>query len=127
MPDWSFDFARPGNTNVDYDAVIRWQRADERRFTPLQLKEFVPDGVNDRATLDEIFEGLTRYRDSTDLTVAVFLNRRFRLEEISCPRLTLGGLYLFGVSPDQSQWFLMGDLLREGIMISTFSYPPRWL
>jgi hypothetical protein len=123
-PDWNFDFARPNNTNADYDAVIRWQRADERRFTPLQLKEFVPDGVNDRATLDEIFEGLTRYRDSTDVTVAVFLNRRFRLEEISWPHLNFGGLYLFGAtSPDQSQWFLMGDLLSESAAITTFAYP----
>jgi hypothetical protein len=124
MPDCLFDFARPEKENLDYDAVIRWQHADERNFTPLQLKEFVPGDVNDTATLDEIFEGLTRYRDSSDVTVAIFLNRRFRLEEISWPRLNFGGLYLFGAaSPDQSRWFLMGDLLSDGPTISTFLYP----
>jgi hypothetical protein len=124
MPDCRFDFARPENANLDYDAVIRWQQADERYFTPLQLKEFVPRDVNDTATLDEIFEGLTRYRDSSDVTVAIFLNRRFTLEQISWPRLSLGGLYLFGAtSPDQSQWFLIGDLLSESASISTFSCP----
>jgi hypothetical protein len=124
MPDWRFDFARPADVHADYDAVVRWQRADERCFTPLQLKELVPDFVNDRATLEEILDRLTRYRDSSDVTAAVFLNRRLRLEEISWSRLTLGGLYLFGaVSPDQSRWFLMGDLSSERASISTFSYP----
>jgi hypothetical protein len=124
MPDCFFDFARPENPHLDYDAVVRWQRADERFFTPVQLKEFVPGDVNDAATLEEIFDRLTRYRDSSDVTVAIFLNRRFRLEEISWPRLNFGGLYLFGaVSPDQLQWFLMGDLLSEGPTVSTFSYP----
>lgn len=124
MPDCLFDFARPEKENLDYDAVIRWQHADERNFTPLQLKEFVPGDVNDTATLDEIFEGLTRYRDSSDVTVAIFLNRRFRLEQFSWPRLNFGGLYLYGAtSPDQSEWFLLGDLLSEHASLSKFSLP----
>lgn len=121
-PDRRFDFAHA--QNADYDAVVRSQGVDEQCFTPVQLKEYVPDGVNDRATLGEILNGLTRYHDSSDLVVAIFLNRRFRLEEIYVPPLNLGGLYLFGAAvPDQSRWFLIGDLLADDSSTSTFDYP----
>lgn len=122
MPECRFDFAHA--QNADYDAVVRWQQADEQHFTPVQLKEYVPGAVNAKATLAGIFEGLMRYRDSRDLVVAVFLNRRFRLEDIICPPLNLGGLYLFGAAArDQSRWFLIGDLLANDSSISTFAYP----
>lgn len=122
MPECRFDFAHA--PNADYDAVVRWQHADEQHFTAVQLKEYVPSGLNAKATLAGIFDGLTRYRDSRDLVVAVFLNRRLRLEEIICPSLNLGGLYLFGAAaPDQSRWFVIGDLLDNTCSISTFSYP----
>lgn len=122
MADCRFDFAHV--EKADYDALVRWQRADNRYFTPVQLKEFVPDSINGGATLDEVLRGLTRYRDSADLTVAIFLNRRFRLEEINVPRLNLGGVYLLGATvPDQSRWFLMGDLLGEAPSVSAFAYP----
>lgn len=122
LPDCRVDFAHAQAS--DYDAVVRWQRADEQYFTPVQLKELVPSRLNPQATLDAIVAALSRYRDSSDLVVAVHLNRRFRLEEISRPSLNLGGLYFFGATvPDQSRWFLAGDLLAEDAAITSFEYP----
>lgn len=122
MPDCRFDFAHV--EKADYDAVIRWRRGDQQYFTPVQLKEYVPEGVNRSAALEGLVDGLSRYTDSSDVTVAIFLNRRFRLEEIHCPRLRLGGLFLFGAAThDQSEWFLIGDLLGDAPSVSTFVYP----
>jgi len=124
VPDFQFDFAYA--EHADYDAVIRWRRGNEQFFTPLQLKEYVPEDLNPRVTLQEIFEGLTRYSDSGDLVVAIFLNRRFRLVPgpVPCAPLKLGGVYLVGAAtPDQSHWHLIGDLLDESGYLSTFLHP----
>jgi hypothetical protein len=124
MPDFQFDFACA--EGADYDAVIRSRREDEQFFTPIQLKEYVPEELNANATLEALLNGLSRYSSSSDLVVVVYLNRRFRLRmwPIYCPPLNVGGLYLVGAtSPNKRKWLLVGNLLEQYAGISVFDYP----
>ncbi len=124
FPEFKFDFSQV--EHADYDAVIRWYRQGELNYTPVQLKELVPTGLNADCTFDDVIAGLEKYADSKDLVVAVFLNRRlkgFNIASYKLPLLNLAGLFLFGAArPDQSQWNLIGDLLHDPT-ITTFDYP----
>ena len=74
--------------------------------------------------MDEIAK-LTKYADSQDLVVAMFLNRtgRINLDEIILPDLNIAELWFFGsMSQDQSKWFLLGNLLGENRYFE-FDYP----
>jgi hypothetical protein len=122
MPDFQFDFACV--EHADYDAVIRWRRHADQFFTPIQLKEYVPQELNPKLTLETILEQLSRYSDSSDLVVVIYLNRTFRLplQPIYCPPLKLGGVCLVG-GIARNRWILLGDLLDQVADISIFSYP----
>lgn len=126
MPEFSFDFAHAEQADFDFDAVIRWRRAAECYFTPLQLKEYVPDHLNPRASLNNIIDDLaSRYPNSSDLIVSIYLNRGLRLFPLryQMPSLPLGGLYLVGAaSPNQCTWYLIGDLLGD-CYLTAFEYP----
>src|SRR5947208_3342522 len=124
MPDFEFDFACA--EGADYDAIVRWRREDEQFFTPIQMKEYVPEELNANATLEALLENLSRYPASSDLVVVVYLNRRFRLRmwPIYCPPLRLGGVYLMGaIAPNKWKWILVGNLLDQYAGISIFDYP----
>src|SRR5262249_28037092 len=124
MPDFEFDFACA--EAADYDAVVRWRRDDEQFFTPIQLKENVPEDLNAKSALEAVLEGLNRYSSSIDLVVVVYLNRRFRLRmlPIYCPPLKVAGVYLIGgIAPNKQRWLLVGDLLEQYAGISIFDHP----
>jgi hypothetical protein len=110
---------------ADYDAVVRCDWGDNVCFTPVQLKELPPEEIPGRpASLDQTFEKLSRYTDSADLVVAIFLNRRFKGPIANLPSLPLGGLYLYGAADPQARsWQLTGDVLSASCSISTFNYP----
>jgi len=112
LPDFQVDFACI--EHADHDAVVRLRWDDEEFFTPIQLKEYVPEKLNREATLGPLLEGLSRYSSSSDLVAVVYLNRRFRLPlyPIYCPHLKLGGVYLIG-GVTRDKWILVGDLLDE--------------
>ena len=122
MPEFQLDFASV--EHADYDAVLRARRRNEEFFTPIQLKEYVPEKLNPYATLRSLLEGLCRYSSSSDMVVVVYLNRTFRLplNPIYCPHLKLGGVYLIGGVTGQ-RWILVGDLLEEFAGISYFDHP----
>jgi hypothetical protein len=50
MPNCQVDFASVEHD--DYDAVIRWRHSNEVFFTPIQLKEYVPERLYPEATLE---------------------------------------------------------------------------
>ncbi len=127
MPGFWFDFA--GVARSDYDAVIRYYDDQDCIFTPIQIKEFVPEHINKDATVEEILDGLIKYSNSPDLVVVVYLNRRMkiRLHPISSKHIKLGGLYFLGAaSPNGTRWNLMGDLLHS-TEVSQFDYPTHSL
>ncbi|MCA9639135.1 MAG: hypothetical protein KC492_00540 [Myxococcales bacterium] len=110
---------------ADYDFVTTWEDSDVRHFCPVQLKELVPTELNEHQSLEQLFHGLRKYANSEQTAVAIKLNRRFRIDpsKIAAPDLAFAGIWLFGATaPDQSTWFLYGDLLR-GPLAYEFSYP----
>jgi hypothetical protein len=110
----------------DYDAVATWEVGDLRSFAPIQMKEVPPHEVNPVASIQRVIEGLKKYVDSPDLTVAIHLNRAvrgFNPTEIVVPPLKLAALWMFGaITADQSRWAIWGNFLdvHEG---REFSYP----
>jgi len=113
--------------HADHDFVVTWEAEGTRRFCPVQLKELVPAELNQRQSLEDVLMNLDKYVDSATTVVAIKVNRRIRLDlrEIAVPDLPLSQVWLFGATkPDQSEWFLYGDLLR-GPRLYHFHYPGR--
>ncbi len=109
----------------DYDCVARWQDGDTLRFARIQTKELVPEELNAKTSLETEIRKLSKYVDSEELTVALYLNRvgRFDLAGLNVPRLRIGELWLYGATtPDQSQWMLYGDVLSDPRAYA-FTYP----
>ncbi len=109
---------------ADYDFIARWQSGTDIHFSPVQLKEFVPDSLNPNLSVQELVDRLSKYT-SNSLTVAVFLNRnsRFHPQKLQLSALRIAALwFVFAVKPDQSEWRLVGILLEEP-QASPFDYP----
>jgi hypothetical protein len=113
----------------DFDFIATWSAGELRNFCPIQLKEIVPPHLNKLTTVQTVVDGLARYSDSTDVTVAVKLNQpgRFEPEKLKIPdNLRIGGLWIFGaLSTDQSEFGLWGDFLNriDPPFGTRFSYP----
>jgi hypothetical protein len=100
----------------DYDFVATWEAEGTRHFTPVQIKEVVPEYLNPRAAIEGVIASLTKYADSPDLTVAIHLNKRatFDIREIKVPSLSIASLWMFGaISPDSALWGLWGDFMEQ--------------
>ncbi len=109
----------------DFDCVTLWRDNDYQVYTPLQIKEVVPDRINPQANLDNEISKLQKYTDSKDLVVAIHVNKRGKLEfsHINTPALHIAELWIFGaLSQDQSKWFLYGNLLATPNFFE-FEYP----
>jgi len=109
----------------DYDFVASWIVDNTQHLAPVQLKEVVPQDLNQSASVQEIVDALSKYVDSEDLTVAIHLNQRshFDPSKLVIPSLKIAALWIFGaMSEDQMQWALWGNFLEtpEG---SRFEYP----
>lgn len=111
----------------DYDSVMRYRYQDEIRFVPVQMKELVPEFLNPQQSLQDLVDALrSRYPDSSDLTVAVHVNRdtTIRCDELNVEGLQLRGLWLFGGhSEDQSEWRVAGNLLDPAWSTRVVRYP----
>jgi len=109
----------------DYDCIARWIDNEAQSFTPIQLKELVPEALNSKTTLAKELEKLNKYASSEDLVIALHVNRAGRLDfsEIQIPELKVAEVWLYGgLSPDQSRWFLFGNMLKDP-QYYEFSYP----
>jgi len=123
FPEYRFDFAHPNIENSPYDAIVRWQYTGAVGFTPLQLKELVPEECKTDASLAEILSDLAKYSGDRQLVVAIYLNRRLRFVPKRIRLSNIGGLFFFGsASPDLMHWILIGDLLRS-TDVSIYSFP----
>lgn len=109
----------------DYDFIARYIKQDTLVYTPVQLKEVVPDRINPNSTLDGEVSKLKRYK-SDNLVVGIHMNKKtdqLTLDKIKIPKLKIGGLWIFGSSTiEQSEWFLYGDLLKMPNLYK-FNYP----
>jgi hypothetical protein len=110
----------------DYDAVATWIVGECQSFAPIQIKEVVPHEVNGTASVQRVIEGLQKYANSEDLTVAIHLNRiviGFDPSQIIVPPLKIAALWIFGaIAADQSRWAIWGNFLDE-LQAREFSYP----
>lgn len=100
----------------DYDVVAAWEDGDVRKFAPIQIKEVVPSYLNPNTDLETVISSLAKYVDSSDLTVAVHLNKQvtFVPASITIPKLPVRSLWVFGtVSRNATRWNLWGDLLNQ--------------
>ena len=114
----------------DFDFIATWFDGEGmRNYCPVQLKEVAPPHLNPDTTIQAVVDGLARYADSTDVTVAIKINRpgRFDPSELKLPaNLRIGGLWFFaGLSADQSEFGLWGDFLSktDAPLGTRFSYP----
>jgi len=111
----------------DYDAVMKWIKGEEEFYYPVQLKELPPDDLNLEIALDDIYAKLEKYSGTSDLAVAIKVNRRMTLNYKpwygeNKPRVK--EIWLFGcVSADQSKWFIYGDVLKNNPRYREFNYP----
>jgi hypothetical protein len=111
----------------DFDYIARYRDEQSEYYVPVQLKEWVPEGVNTTQSLSTILSGLKKYPDSTDLTVAIYVNRHTRLDLEEMRNLDLGfrQVWLFGsCSEDSTRWFIYGDIQEEPEYFE-FGHPNR--
>lgn len=109
----------------DYDAVMKWRLGDQVRFAPVQMKELPPDrGAETRDLQHQIDRLKVRYPRSSDLTVAIHLNRNMRVlvSELDLSGLNLAALWFFG-GDGANRWWLTGDLLSPNASTQVFDYP----
>lgn len=117
----------------DYDAVFRRQDDDLMSYTPVQLKEvvperwIVPERWNKTASIDSILKKLVALQSSRDLVVGIHHARATNdgKLEFSVPKgLNLAGLFVFGsISNDRSEWMIAGDLTKDAVSIVHYSVP----
>lgn len=109
----------------DYDFVTLWKKGDEIIYTPVQLKEVVPESLNPNSNVNDTLAKITKYSGSNRTVVALRVNREIHLElnSIQFPKMRLGGIWLYGaIRPDQQKWSIYGDLLCEPHLWE-FEYP----
>ena len=110
----------------DHDIVARFVADGEVNYVPVQLKEWVPAKLNPSATLESELGKLEKYVDSERLVVAFHLNRDATVDfsSLKIPVLRIGALYFYGATdPTQKEWWLIGNLLKDGPMAHKFTYP----
>ncbi len=110
----------------DYDYVLTFEDEGSFHFVPLQMKQLPPNEVNSKVTLQEQVEKLKKYASSSDLIVAIHVNRDVEVElaELVLDGLNIGQLWIFGnCTPDGRKWRLTGDLLHGERCSTEFDLP----
>ena len=96
-------------------------------LSDLQLKRLPPESLNPHVDLDSIIAGLKKYVDSKDLVVAIMVSRNIELDlnKIKLPdSVKLREAYIFGaIDPNQSKWFIYGDLCSTDRAYIEYNYP----
>lgn len=110
----------------DYDYVGAYVHAGKLSYVPIQMKEFVPVGINPKTQLQTEIDKLRKYQDSSDLVVAMHINRKcfFRLSELDFTGLPIKELWFFGAKEDSAEdWLVIGNLLKQNPVWHEFRYP----
>ena len=109
----------------DFDCVAMWARENSQFFAPVQIKEFVPKELNSEASLQAEIIKLTKYLDSGNLVVAIYLNRGFHLNlnSIWLPRLNIAELWMFGATSENGRQFMLWGNLLDNPDSFRFEYP----
>jgi hypothetical protein len=100
----------------DYDCVLWWKVDGKSHYARVQLKEIVPPHINPNATIEFELAKLGKYPTSEQTIVAVHVNQEGLLvwSAIAKPTTSVAEIWLYSsLEPDQSRWFLYGDLLNR--------------
>ncbi|MBL8998774.1 MAG: hypothetical protein JNL44_15785 [Gemmatimonadetes bacterium] len=109
----------------DHDFVVRIDAATGQFFTPVQLKELVPNDLNPDASLEQLVAQLRKRHAATDTVLAIRLNRNGRtdLSPTLFEDLPYSEVWLFwAASPDAQDWRLYGNM-RAAPVLTEYQYP----
>jgi hypothetical protein len=126
----SIYFAPAPAQNLDYDVVARYMDKESKtiNYMPIQIKEVVPLRINAKTDLNKEIEKLKKYPVSKDTVVVIQSNRKgvFKIKDVKIPKLNIAGLWILGCcQPDQSTWYIAGDMLTRDAQIYEFPYPTK--
>lgn len=104
-----------GREYEEYDCVFRRKSETSYVYTPVQLKEFVPN-AGGRLSFNDELKKLKKY-SSENLYVIFNYNDMSRLEfsEINVPRLNIAEIWVYGCissNGSQDEWFMDGNRLK---------------
>jgi hypothetical protein len=111
---------------ADYDFITRTDLAGTSYFTPVQLKELVPEDLNPFASLDALLKKLRAKPVYSHTSLAIRLNRE--LKQVTFAAHQFDGLpfrevwLFYAASPDARRWRLLGDVLDHP-QLTEFEYP----
>ncbi|WP_146180342.1 hypothetical protein [Opitutus sp. ER46] len=130
-PEDHWAFALWPEENSPVDAVFRRRSpAGNEEFEFVQLKEFVPEDLNPRQSLQSLLDRLMgRYPEAGGFTIGINVNRdaTTNLGQLRVPPLRNGSIWLFGVGGEAPfDCFLLGDLLRPAELTGCFFMHPRF-
>lgn len=97
----------------DHDFVLRFGISNEPYYCPLQLKQFVAQETNPKATAEVLLDSLKKYADASDLVVAIKIDRPGSDPRcLKIPALTVAEVWFFGpLHSDTDIWYLHGNCL----------------
>lgn len=109
----------------DIDFVACYEINDTINLVPLQMKELVPEQVNDSALLQNEINKLSKHVDSHDLVVAFHINRNVRIspDQLDLSRVKVGQIWIMECSGNENEWIIVGNLLDEIASTTKFQYP----
>lgn len=111
------------NENADYDYVGAYEQNGAISRFPIQLKQLVPDRLNPSTDLQAEIDKLKKYSGSSDLVVAIHINRNMHLksQDLDVSKLKIKEIWLFGqLGPGSKTWLLFGNLMSVNPNAYTF-------
>lgn len=109
----------------DHDVIARFELSNQFYYVPIQLKEWVPQSLNQKTSLQSELDKLSKYVDAADLTVAFYLNRNAHIDfsKLQFPS-NISELWFFGaIDRAQTKWSIFGNLLDKSPQRYEFFYP----
>ena len=110
----------------DYDYIGAYEHEGAVLRFPIQLKQLVPDRLNPSTTLQNEIDKLKKYSGSSDLVVAIHINRKVHVKplDLDVSGLKIKEIWLFGQFDQSSQnWLLFGNLMTPSPNAYTFRLP----
>ncbi|MFN0069212.1 MAG: hypothetical protein ACKVYV_16450 [Limisphaerales bacterium] len=125
MPTHDWAFAMWPEQQSDIDCVFRIKSEGSRRYLKVQLKEVVPESINQTASVQQILQKFNNSKASRGLVVGVYINRNGTLvvKDLILPEGFDGQVWLLGLCGENNQRrFLVGDLMNDP-KTTLFEYP----
>lgn len=112
--------------DADYDAVFKWQEDGIQNFAPVQMKEVVPKELNQTQKVQDVLDSLIKYGTSSDLVVAIKLNRDERIEadKVITDDLPVAEVWFFGAADPQEKSWILFNKSGDNFEKSEHKLPP---